>query len=124
MEKTPESFLYRLMILIPIKFFLGSIIFLFKDKLIGTGLLIAAIIAFIWCVLLAYKIKRKYVLNALRSSAYLHIIIGTIMFALGLTIFILEGTEKYLIVLFKFGIGTLLVSAGAYALFGKHNSKN
>jgi len=90
MEQTPSKVLHRLMIVIPIIFLIGFLIFFLKDKMVGGAILAGGGLALIWGIIFYYKIKKNDPVSANKSLSYFYIIAGIVMLILALAVFIFE----------------------------------
>jgi len=122
MEQTPSKVLHRLMIVIPIIFLIGFLIFFLKDKMVGGAILAGGGLALIWGIIFYYKIKKNDPVSANKSLSYFYIIAGIVMLILALAVFIFER-ENFKDVIYEVGLGFMFLVFGIYMLKSKQAQK-
>lgn len=122
MEQTPSKVLHRLMIVIPIMFLIGFLIFFLKDKVVGGAILAGGGLALIWGLIYYYKIKKYDPISANKSLSFFYILGGVVMLILGLAVFIFEQ-ENFKDVIYEVGLGFTFLVFGIYMLKSKQAQK-
>jgi len=114
-EQTPSKILHRLMIVIPIIFLIGFLIFFLKDKFVGAAFIVGGGITLGWGMFYYYKVKKDDPLAATRSLAFFNILGGVVILGLSLAVFLFEK-ESFNNVIYDAGLGIMFLIYGIFKL--------
>ena len=115
MKNNPSKLIKRLSIIAPIKFLIGTLVFIFLNKIIGGAFLAGGVVTISFIVFLKHKHKTK--INVEKTLAYFHIAFGIIMYSASILLHISEASTKE--VLFKIIAGSVFTLIGIYTLIFK-----
>ena len=122
MEQTPSSILHRLMIVIPIIFLIGFLIFFLKDKMVGGAILAGGGLALILGIIGYYRIKKNDTTGITKALYIFFILGGTVLLILALVVFIFER-NNFKDVISEVISGIILIVYGIYMLKSKQSQK-
>ncbi len=103
----------KLKILFFIKLFFGTITIVFFDMILGIIILIAGVITMFWIIMVKNKIEHEKE----KLLAYLHIIIGILMFLGVIVIMLTSNTNEFFKIITKILIGSILIFKGIYEAY-------
>ncbi len=111
----PEKSLKRLLVIAPLLFFIGLLIYFLSDKDVGISLIIAGLITSILGIIVYSKVKKGDKLAGNRLYAYFYIVSGIVLLTLALLILIFE-TEALKEIYLGVGLGLYFLIFGIYDL--------
>lgn len=117
MKNDHSKLIKRLAIIAPIKFLIGTVTFIFLNRIMGGAFLVGGLAAISLIIFLKQKHKKK--INPEKVLAYFHITFGIIMYSASILLYLTEGDARTKEIIFKIIMGTIFTLIGIYELIFK-----